>query len=136
MSEILLDLIKKIPWNEDSGPGPRSAGLPFCENLRKVTMWLTWVVQKDVALSGLHIQEQTLPTVDEIGKEFEFTTVYHAKNLLSAIEIIGYKHPNKQVAKQAQRYYSGLVNFLNLNPETEEELDGRRKDMAEKKEST
>jgi hypothetical protein len=45
-----------------------------------------------------------------------------------AIEILGYKHPDEYIREFWFNTYGRLVRELNLNPETEEQLDKRLAD--------
>jgi hypothetical protein len=51
--------------------------------------------------------------------------VHYIMHLLHATEIIGYKHPDRDVAARWEWFYRNLAKCFHLNPETEEQLDER-----------
>lgn len=61
---------------------------------------------------------------DEIPLHFHF-------HLMQAAEVLGFKHPNKDIRKWWANFYIRLVNFAHLNPETEAQMDKRLSDNKE-----
>lgn len=56
--------------------------------------------------------------VDELPHHFQL-------HLMHAAEIVGYKHPNKDVSSFWLNFYLSVVRDAHLRPETEEKLDYR-----------
>lgn len=56
---------------------------------------------------------------------FDHYPMHFFLHLAYAAEIIGYKHPNKEVAEQWLWFYNTVVYKIHLTPETEEEMDER-----------
>ena len=52
-------------------------------------------------------------------------------HLMHAAEIVGYKHPNKEIREFWYEFYLNCVNKMHLMPETEEMLDTRLGDNKE-----
>jgi len=76
----------------------------------------------------MDLEEEDLPSVDELWGELEYTTSHYSSHLMQSLEIIGYKHPDDEVRAIARDYYFGLTNMLHLNPENEEQLNKRLED--------
>lgn len=76
------------------------------------------------------MQQEDMPSLKDIEKEFEFASVHYGFHLLHGLEIIGYKHPDPEVRAQASLYYVGLTKeVLHLEPESEDAMDNRLKDI-------
>ena len=99
-----------------------------CENVKKVTRWLRGLMQNNADNSDDYMRDVGLPEIEEVNKELEFTSVHYFCHLMHVLEIVGYKHPDIEIRKQASNYYFGIVRALHLNPETENELEKRLKD--------
>lgn len=56
---------------------------------------------------------------------------HYTIHFMHAIQILGYKHPDKRIAKWWNMVYVRIVNSLHLNVETEEEMDIRLGDIKE-----
>lgn len=65
-----------------------------------------------------------LKSVDELPHHFQL-------HLMHAVEICGYKHPDKMIRAWWYRVYERLVHDLHLWPETEAQLDHRLSDDRE-----
>jgi hypothetical protein len=50
---------------------------------------------------------------------------HYQMHFMHAVEILGYKHPNRMIAHFWLALYVRLVNDFHLHPETEDELDSR-----------
>ncbi|MCK9595774.1 hypothetical protein M0R19_01145 [Candidatus Pacearchaeota archaeon] len=127
---VLKDWIGELSWKQQSVlfsslRGPDNIRPPFTKKLNR---WIRRVTQNNADLSTEYMEKVELPTVKELCSELEYTTVHYFCHLIHAMEIIGYKHPDKEVKEIANNYYSGLVNALHLNPETIEQMDKRLED--------
>ncbi len=101
----------------------------YCPNLKKLTKWLRTITQNNADYRSSYMQQEEFPSIDNIEKELEYTTVHYSIHFLQALEIIGYKHPDSAISKKAGEYYENLVRgVLNLVPETKVDLENRLKD--------
>jgi hypothetical protein len=101
-----------------------------CDNVKKVTRWLRGVTQKDADPSDDYMRKMELPSIEELNKELEFTSVHYFCHLMHVLEIIDYKHPEQGVRRTASDYYLGIVHALHLNQETFGQLEIRLKDKT------
>jgi hypothetical protein len=69
--------------------------------------------------------ENYVKSLDEVPHHFHMHFVH-------AAEIIGYKHPDKEIRGFWDMFYNRMVNDLHLHPESEEEMDSRLGDNEEK----
>ncbi len=129
---VLQYWIEDLPWKQQSvilsslrGPDTR-----YCSNLKKISKWMRRITQNNADISSPYMEDETLPSIEEIEKEAEFCTVHYLSHLLHGLEIIAYKHPNKTISNIAKNYYLGFVDkILHLNPETKDQLEGRLNDV-------
>ena len=70
----------------------------------------------------------SLKEIELISKDCDKYPVHFYMHLCFACEIIGYKHPNKEIKKFFYDSYCILVKAIHLNIETEEQCDERLKD--------
>lgn len=70
----------------------------------------------------------SLEEVKLISKDCDKYPVHFYMHLIFACEVIGYKHPDKNIRDFFYESYCILVKALHLNIETEEECDERLKD--------
>jgi hypothetical protein len=49
-------------------------------------------------------------------------------HFIHAVEIVGYKHPNREIANWSECLYKMIVSALHMRPETEKEMDIRLAD--------
>lgn len=77
-----------------------------------------WPTEMDKCVS------RYLQSLDEVPHHFQL-------HLLHAIEILGYKHPDKEIRNWWNAVYVRLVHDMHLWPETEDQLDQRLGDTRE-----
>ena len=65
-----------------------------------------------------------LRSLDAIPHHFQL-------HLLHAVEIVGYKHPDRLIRGWWSRVYVRLVNDMHLHPESEVQMDARLGDTRE-----
>jgi hypothetical protein len=68
--------------------------------------------------------DKYLNTIDELPHHFQL-------HFMHAAEILGYKHPNKEIRQWWFNFYFKIVEDAHLNIETEKELDYRLGDIRE-----
>jgi hypothetical protein len=69
--------------------------------------------------------DRMLVHVNAYLRELDAIPHHFQMHFMHAIEIVGYKHPDAQIAMWWRELYLRLVNDLHLHPETEAELDAR-----------
>lgn len=99
-------------------------------NIKKITKWIRATIQKNADPTNKgYMHPDDLPLIGEIEKELEYCTVHYAVHLMSALEIIGYQHPDKKIASIANSYYNNLVSqIFYMQPETRKQLNCRLED--------
>lgn len=69
--------------------------------------------------------DRMLVHVNAYLRETDAIPHHFQMHFMHAVEIVGYKHPDPQIAMWWRELYLRLVNDLHLHPETEAELDSR-----------
>jgi len=70
----------------------------------------------------------TLEEVRKLAEDSDKYPIHYYMHALHACEIIGYKHPEKEIKDWFNGAYLIMVDALHLKPETEEECDYRLRD--------
>ncbi len=91
-------------------------------SMKITTKWM-----KDIALDypKQNMGDFEHPPIEKFENDLRYCTVNYYSYLMQAMEIIGFKHPDEKVRDSALGYYAAMVEFLHLNPETEEDMDRR-----------
>ncbi len=63
--------------------------------------------------------------MDEVRRNLDHLPHHFVMHLIHAAEIVGYKHPDPNVAGTWRRYYELLVRCLHLRPESHAQLEAR-----------
>lgn len=129
---VLQEWMSELSWKQQSVilsglRGPDNFRPPFTKKLNR---WLRKVTQHDADSSTEYMMKVDLPTMEELCSELDYTTIHYFSHLINALEIIGYKHPDKENRRIANEYYAGLVKSLHLNPETSEQMGRRLEDKV------
>lgn len=73
-------------------------------------------------------------TLNEIGENYfnkmDSIPLHYYTHFMHAAEIVGYKHPIKEIRGFWNKFYIRAVSKLHLFPETEEQLDSRLGDTV------
>lgn len=132
--KVILDWMGTLPWKQQSVVlsalrGPDTLHAP---NLKKVIRWLRSHTQNNAdPKNSQYMQEEPLPTFKELEHELNFCNLHYVTHLMQGIEIIGYKHPDKQTATDAIELYKIICKKLfHLTPETKLQLDKRLEDKT------
>ena len=75
-----------------------------------------------------YMQQLNFPTVKELEAELMFCSTHFTLHFLYGLEIIGYYHPDRDMAQHARDYYQGLVSEFAMRGESKEELEARLQD--------
>jgi hypothetical protein len=132
-SKVLLDWMGEISWKEQSVVisslrGPDNLYTP---NIKKLIRWMRGATQNNADPKHSYMQIDELPSFEEIEHEIAFCSMHYVTHLLHGLEIIGYKHSDKSMAKIARNYYLEIVKeFFHLYPETEIQMDTRLQDKV------
>lgn len=70
----------------------------------------------------------TLEEVRELAEDSDKYPIHYYMHALHACEVIGFKHPDKEIREWFNGAYLIMVDALHLKPETEEECDYRLRD--------
>lgn len=127
-------LSKLLPWMENISlmeqgtvlAGLRGNDVMRAPHTKKVVRWLRCKLLQDGNPENDFMQPpDALPTGDELFEELEYMTVHYFAHFLHALEVVGYCHPDGDVASVALDYYARLVNGLHLKPESAERMHTR-----------
>lgn len=129
---VLQAWVAALPWKQQSvllsslrGPDTARPG-----SIKTVNRWLRGIMQNNADSSTDYMTEVPLPERNELQRDLEYCTMHYYSHLMHAIQIVGYKHPDQEIAKKANTYYELLVDFLHLNPETREQMNKRLEDKV------
>jgi len=129
--KVLQDWMGRLSWKQQSViiSSLRGTDTGSCQQIKKINKWMRGITQNNADTSSPYMQEEKLPLLEDIEKEFEFCSVHYIIHFLQGLEIIGYNHPDTKIADIAKNYYYGLAQeVLNLNPETKGQLEERLRD--------
>jgi len=129
--KVLQDWMGELSWKQQSVvlSSLRGPDTSYSPNLKRINKWIRRVTQNNADTSSQYMSDEKLPSLEDIEREVEFSSVHYFSHLLQGLEIIGYKHPDTKTARIARDYYEGLVReVLHLNPETKSQLEERLKD--------
>ncbi len=132
-SKVILDWMGNISWKQQCViiSGLRGPDNHYSPHLKRLVRWMRRATQNNADPDHSYMQNDDLPTLEEIEHEVVFCTIHYVSHLINALEIIGFKHSDKAMAKIAYDYYSGIVTeFFHLHTEKEEELDKRLRDKV------
>ena len=80
----------------------------------------------------LHWEDAMSEIVDEYLRTLDALPHHYQLHLMHAVEIVGYKHPDKRIRSWWKSVYLRLVKDMHLNPETEAALDDRLSDSRDR----
>jgi hypothetical protein len=66
--------------------------------------------------------------LNEFVDGFGHYNIHFVMHLMHAAEIIGYKHPNREVRWLWSTFYSSMCEALHVNPETRKQMENRLHD--------
>ena len=130
---VQLPWMSELGWKQQSVilsalRGPDNHHSP---NIKKISRWIRSITQNNADPTHSYMKNVQLPSLKEFEDEFYFASTHYSLHLLFALEIIGFKHPDPELARIAHDYYLRLVeDVYHLKPETVEDLDSRLQDKA------
>lgn len=88
------------------------------------------LIMKDADPSSPFMQEREID-IDHFCNNIDHYPVHWLLHFTHAAEIIGYRHPDKEIATKWISYYYTIVNAFHLNPETNAQLTERLEDKVQ-----
>lgn len=132
MTSVLQDWVMRLPLREQ---GALVVGMRGCDDApkyplnsteRELTSYLRWCVlvpadMREVGVPGAFFK----PTPPHDGwkqSDLGHYPLHWFTHMMHAFEIVGYRHPNRDIAYHAQVIYRKLVYGLHLVPENRETM--------------
>jgi hypothetical protein len=124
-----------LPWKMQTvvNQGLRAPDTHYCEHVKNVCRWLRAVVLCNADDDHTFMcRQEKLPVFLDLQNELNYCSMHFTTHFFYSLEIVAYKHPNKEVRDIAFGYYSNIVEgCYHFNLETEKELDIRLSDKEE-----
>lgn len=95
----------------------------FARKLRSVILY-----NAAAANTSFMREDMTLEDVREFAGDCDKYPVHYVMHVCHAVEIIGFKHPEKEIREWFKEAYLIIVDSLHLKPENEDECDYRLRD--------
>jgi hypothetical protein len=130
--KVIQDWMGELSWKQQSVilSSLRGPDLSRPVAVKKLNRWLRGITQNNADPSTEYMKEIILPDIEDLKEEVGYCTMHYFTHLMHALEIIGYKHPDKSVREIGEKYYLGLVDFVHLNPETANQMEKRLEDKV------
>jgi len=94
---------------------------------------LIGAIRSPDTLTPLKLKQATIWIRQHIlDREFERLPLHAAHHILLAFEVIGFEHPDTDVARTAMKFYLDGVDAQHLNPETKDQYESRYMDASER----
>lgn len=123
-----------LPWKMQTviNQALRAPDTHFCPNTKIVCRWMRSVVLRNADQEHTFMcSKDDLPSIEDLENELNYCSMHFVTHFLYGLEIIGYKHPESQIATIAWRYYKSFVEEIcHFGLETEKQLDVRLADNA------
>lgn len=124
-----------LPWKIQTviNQGLRAPDSHFCPNIKIVSRWLRSVSLRNADDTHTFMcRKDELPTIENLENEMNYCSLHFVTHFLYALEIVGYKHPNKEIRKTSFQYYKRFVEEIcHFGLETEKQLDIRLSDNTD-----
>jgi hypothetical protein len=129
---VLQNWMGELPWKQQSVVlsalrGPDTSRPP---SVKIINRWLRGIIQNNADTSTDYMKELPFPSLENFQRDLEYCTMHYYCHLMHTLEIIGYNHPDESIRDIGLTYYSAMVEFQHLNPETKEELNKRLEDRV------
>ncbi len=130
VNSVLKDWVFELPFRMQS---VLMSAMRGCDTARKddvskaVTRALRPILCNNADSSNSFMAE-TIPDkakAEQFLWDLDSYPMHFVAHTMHAVEIIGYKHPDKKLSAWWKKYYLDMVKALHLNPETEAQLDVR-----------
>lgn len=123
-SSVLQDWLVVIPIRMQSTLilGLRGPDTHTCPNIKKITRWLRGLAFKPGNPANVKEFMGTAPDriveKSEVAKELEFCSQHYYSHLMHALEVVGYNHPNADVAARAFALFQDMCRLFHLPAES------------------
>lgn len=140
MKSVLQDWVMELPLREqgtmmtavrgcDVEPKTwTSTGVAYSPG-RRLTAFIRWCFMVPADIREVDSQEgafmMSTPPHPFKASEFGHLPQHWYAHAMHALEVIGFKHPNSEVRREATRLYLAMVSNMHLSPETPHEMDLR-----------
>lgn len=102
-----------------------STGIAYSPG-RRLTAFIRWCFMNPADEREVDFEEgsffRSIPPMPFKPSEFGHLPQHWYSHAMHSLEIIGYRHPNRETADMARVYYEKMVHNLHLNPETKERM--------------
>lgn len=135
MASVLQPWLEEIPLRMQSTlllslRGPDTHASP---NIKKITRWMRGLAFKPGNPSNvLEFMGDLPPRIMEKGptaKELEFCSQHFYSHLMHGLEVIGYNHPDYDIAGHALLLFIDMCNLMHLPPERGDVFRERLKEI-------
>jgi len=136
-SPVIKDWVTKLSWKMQAVliQGLREPDTHYCEHIKDVSRWMRSLVMKNADKGHTFMCTQRILLTEGLEHELNYCSMHFTTHFLYAIEIIKYKHPEKEVRRIASNYYRGVVvEICHFDIETEKSLDVRLSDVDKEEE--
>src|SRR5574343_179132 len=138
---VLQEWLSDLSWKKQTVlisalRGPDIGSTP---EIKEVSRWIRSVILENADPVKAYMQVDRLPDFKTIVKTnpqaIDMLSVHYFHHLITAIEIIAYCHPSREVKIAALTWYQKATHHLNVLPETEEGLNNRLVDFEKTREA-
>jgi hypothetical protein len=130
---VLQYWVGDLPWKMQTVliQGLRAPDTHFCKNTKIVCRWMRSMVLRNADKNHTFMcKKDGLPTPEDLENELNYCSMHCVTHFLYALEIIGYRHPDKEVRRIAYNLYKDLVwGIMHFNVEASNDLHRRLSDV-------
>jgi hypothetical protein len=134
MSSVLQTWVTDAPWKCQSilFSGLRGPDHAYCPFIKQVSRWLRMISQYDADPTQSYMAVDSLPRLQDLEKELEFSSVHFVHHLADALRVVGIYHPDAIVKANANGLHRYIADELfHFKPEGFEEFIHRHRDRVE-----
>jgi hypothetical protein len=139
MSSSVRKWVTEIPWMQQ---GVLFSALRGCDGLphndvsKIIIRGYRNTILKPAHFSGsflgmIPLGEDLVKAMNAFSGNFDKYPMHFLTHLAHASEIIGYKHPNKEVRDVWEKFYVDIVRRMHLYPESKIQMEERLKDDSD-----
>lgn len=136
MSSSVRKWVTEVPWMQQ---GVLFSSLRGCDGLphndvsKIIIRGYRNTILKSARNSGSFLgmipaKDKLEQAMEEFSSNFDKYPMHFLTHLAHASEIVGYKHPDKEVREVWNKFYLDVVRRMHLYPESEVQMDDRLKD--------
>lgn len=134
---VRLWLLENCSWKEQTVilcalRGADSAGSP---EIKAITRWIRRTVLENAAPNKTFMRDEGFPSLADLAEKsplvLDMLPVHFLSHLMHAMQVIGERHPDVDIAERASKAYRDLCDYLHLVPESSEAMDNRLADEVD-----